>query len=448
MNRPGRPLALPLFIAALFASPVQAADLMQLYRDAQTNDPTYAAARATLEASQEKAPQARAGLLPSLTLSGNTVWNDNEYRYKKQPAFNGDPQYNSNGYQLTLSQPLFRWQNWVGYDQAKLQVAQAEANFAQARQDLILRVAQAYFDVLYAGENLKAVQANKESIVQQLELAKKSFEVGSATITDTHEAQARYDLAVAQEIAAESDLEIRRRSLQAILGKEAGALAELRKSAELERPQPDDMNAWVAAAEKDSLAVQIQQANADIAAREVDRQRAGHYPTVDLVANYGHAKTLASTTLGPIENDYRNAGIQLSIPLFSGGLTTSRQREASANRAAAQSVLEGTRRSAALSARQQYLGVANGLAQVKALQAALLSSQSALASNKLGYEVGVRINIDVLNAENQVYVTRRDLARATLDTLLAQLRLKAATGGLGDDDVARINALLDPSTGQ
>lgn len=437
-----------LLVSPLLASPLLAADLMQVYRDAQDNDPTFAAARATLDAGREKTPQARAGLLPSLTLSGNTVWNENEYSYKSQPAFNGEQRYNSNGYQLTLSQPLFRWQNWVGYDQSKIQVAQAEANFAQARQDLILRVAQAYFDVLYANENLTAVQANKESIAQQLELAKKSFEVGSATITDTHEAQARYDLAQAQEIAAESDLEVRKRSLQAILGKEPGLLAELRKGAELQRPQPDDMNAWVAAAEKDSLAVQVQQANADIAAREVDRQRAGHYPTIDLVANYGHAKTLASTSFGQVENDYQNAGIQLNIPLFSGGLTSSRQREASANRAASLSALEGTRRSAALSARQYYLGVANGLAQVRALKAALVSSQSALASNKLGYEVGVRINIDVLNAENQVYVTRRDLAKATLDTLMAQLKLKAATGALGDDDVGRINALLDPSTAQ
>lgn len=437
-----------LFVSPLLSSPLFATDLMQVYRDAQDNDPTFAAARATLDAGREKTPQARAALLPSLSLSGNTVWNENEYKYKTQPAFNGEPSFNSNGYQLTLSQPLFRWQNWIGYDQSKIQVAQAEANFAQARQDLILRVAQAYFDVLYANENLTAVQANKESIAQQLELAKKSFEVGSATITDTHEAQARYDLAVAQEIAAESDLEVRKRSLQAILGKESGNLAELRKGAELQRPQPDDMNAWVAAAEKDSLAVQVQQANADIAAREVDRQRAGHYPSVDLVANYGHAKTLASTTFGQVSTDYQNAGIQLNIPLFSGGLTASRQREASANRAASLSALEGTRRSAALSARQYYLGVANGLAQVKALKAALVSSQSALASNKLGYEVGVRINIDVLNAENQVYVTRRDLAKATLDTLMAQLKLKAATGALGDDDVGRINALLDPSTAQ
>ena len=433
-----------LIVSPLLASPLLATDLMQVYRDAQDSDPTYAAARATLDAGREKAPQARAGLFPSLTLSGNTVWNDTEISTHDGPTL-AKPRYNSNGYQLTLSQPLFRWQNWVAYDQSKMQVAQAEANFVQARQDLILRVAQAYFDAIYAVENLNAVRANKIAIAQQLESAKKNFEVGTATITDTHEAQARYDLAVAQEIGAESDLEIKQHALQAIIGKTPGNLATTRKDAELTTPQPNDMNQWVAAAEKDSIPVQVQQAAADIAAREVDKQRAGHYPTLDLVANQGHSKAYAST-LGLADTDYQNIGVQLNIPLFQGGLTVSRQREAAANRTAALSGLDAARRGAALSARQYYLGVTNGLAQVRALKAALISSLSALESNKLGYEVGVRINIDVLNAENQVYVTRRDLAKATLDTLLSQLRLKASIGALGEDDIAQINALLDPSS--
>lgn len=429
-------------LSPLLASPLLAADLMQVYRDAQETDQLFAVARSTLDAGRERMPQGRAGLLPSLSLSGNSMWNENEVSLHNGATLY-KPNYNSRGYQLSLSQPLFRWQNWVAYDQSKMQVAQAEANFVQARQDLILRVAQAYFDVLYAAENLTAVRGNMGAITQQLELAKKSFEVGTSTITDTHEAQARYDLAVAQEIAAESDLEVKRRALQAILGKEAGALAALRKNAELSPPQPSDMNQWVAAAEKDSISVQVQQAITDIAAREVDRQRAGHYPTVDLVANYGSSKSMSSNTL--IDSDQRNVGVQVNIPLFQGGLVVSKQREATANHMAAQAGLENARRSSALAARQYYLGVSNGLAQIRALRAALVSSQSALESNKLGYEVGVRINIDVLNAENQVYVTKRDLAKATFDTLMAQLRLKAATGALGEDDVAQINALLDPA---
>lgn len=433
-----------LLATSLFALNAQADDLMQVYRSAQENDPTFAAARAALDAGREKMPQGRAGLLPSLTLSGNTVWNENDLSTRNGPVF-AKQRYNSNGYQLTLSQPLFRWQNWVAYDQSKLQVMQAEATFVNARQDLILRVATAYFDVLFASENLAAVQANKAAISQQLESAKKNFEVGNATITDTHEAQARYDLVVAQEIAAESDLEVKKSALLSIIGRNPTTLAGLRKNAEPGQPSPADMSQWVSAAEKDSINVQIQQALAEIAAREVDRQRAGHYPTVDLVANYGYAKSNTQGA-GLIENDYQNVGVQVNIPLYLGGQVMSRQREASANRAAAVSALEAARRSAAQSARQQYLGVANGLAQINALKAALVSSQSALESNKLGYEVGVRINIDVLNAENQVYVTRRDLARATFDTLLAQLRLKAATGSLGEDDVAAINALLEPTT--
>ena len=437
-----------LLATPLLASPLWAADLLQIYREAQNNDATFAAARSTLEAGRERTPQARAGLLPTLSLSGNSLWNKNDLYLRDgtlPPTLDPNPRFNSNGYTLALTQPLFRWQNWVAYDQSKFQVAQAEANFVQAGQDLILRVAQAYFDVLYASESLKAVQANKKSIEQQLESAKRNFEVGTSTIVDSQEAQARFDLASAQEIAAESDLEVRQRTLQAIIGKEPGPLAPFRRGAELTPPQPADMKQWAAAAEKDNISVQIQMAAVEIASREVDRQRAGHYPTIDLVANKGKSTALASTVGGQLETNFENIGVQLNLPIFQGGAVVSRQSEASANRAAAESTLEQARRNAALLARQQYLGATNGLAQVRALKAALISSQSSLESNRLGFEVGVRINIDVLNADNQVYVTRRDLAKAVLDTLMSQLRLKAAVGTLSEDDVAAANALLDPA---
>ena len=437
-----------LLATPLLASPLWAADLLQIYREAQNNDATFAAARSTLEAGRERTPQARAGLLPTLSLSGNSLWNKNDLYLRDgtlPPTLDPNPRFNSNGYTLALTQPLFRWQNWVAYDQSKFQVAQAEANFVQAGQDLILRVAQAYFDVLYASESLKAVQANKKSIEQQLESAKRNFEVGTSTIVDAQEAQARFDLASAQEIAAESDLEVRQRTLQAIIGKEPGPLAPFRRGAELTPPQPADMKQWAAAAEKDNISVQIQMAAVEIASREVDRQRAGHYPTIDLVANKGKSTALALTVGGQLETNFENVGVQLNLPIFQGGAVVSRQSEASANRAAAESTLEQARRNAALQARQQYLGAANGLAQVRALRAALISSQSSLESNRLGFEVGVRINIDVLNADNQVYVTRRDLAKAVLDTLMSQLRLKAAVGTLSEDDVVAANALLDPA---
>ncbi len=436
-----------LLATPLLVSPLWAADLMQIYREARENDATYAAARSSLDAGREKTPQARAGLLPTLSVGANSTWNENEL-YIRDTSRRTPADFNSNGYTLTLSQPLFRWQNWVAYDQSKFQVAQAEANFVQAGQDLILRVAQAYFDVLFANENLKAVRANKISIEQQLESAKRNFEVGTSTIVDAQEAQARFDLATAQEIAAESDVEVRQRALQAIIGKEPGILAPFRRDAQIVPPQPADMKQWAAAAEKDNINVQIQAATLEIATREVDRQRAGHYPTIDLVANKGSSTAFASTVGGQLETDFQNVGVQLNLPIFQGGLVASRQNEASANRAAAESILEQARRNAALSARQYYLGATNGLAQVRALKAALISSQSSLESNRLGFEVGVRINIDVLNADNQVYVTRRDLARAVVDTLMSQLRLKAAVNTLSEDDVAAINALLDAEATQ
>jgi outer membrane protein len=431
-------------VTPLLASPLQAADLMQIYREAQANDAAYAAARSTVEAGRERTPQALAGLLPTIGISGNTQWNENDISLRKSTTTD-NVKFNSNGYTLTLTQPLFRWQNWVAYDQSKFQVAQAEANFVQAGQDLILRVAQAYFDVLYANENLKAVRANKVSIEQQLESAKRNFEVGTSTIVDAQEAQARFDLAIAQEIAAESDVEVRQRTLQAIIGKEPGSLAPFRRNAEIPQPQPADMKQWATAAENDNINVQLQMAALEIASLEVDRQRAGHYPTVDLVASKGSTTALASAGLGLVDSDFTSIGVQVSLPIFQGGQVVSRQREASANRAAAESTLEQARRNAALQARQQYLGATNGLAQVRALKAALISSQSSLESNRLGFEVGVRINIDVLNADNQVYVTRRDLAKAVLETLMSQLRLKAAVGTLSEDDVVAANALLDPS---
>ncbi len=432
---------------SLLASPLWAADLLQIYREAQANDAAYAASRSTVEAGRERTPQALAGLLPTIGISGNTQWNENDISLRRT-NITDKVKFNSNGYTLSLTQPLFRWQNWVAYDQSKFQVAQAEANFVQAGQDLILRVSQAYFDVLYANENLKAVRANKVSIEQQLESAKRNFEVGTSTIVDAQEAQARFDLAIAQEIAAESDLEVRQQALRAIIGKEPGALAPFRRDADIPQPQPADMKKWAAAAENDNINVQLQMAALEIASLEVDRQRAGHYPTVDLVASTGSTTALASAGLGLVDSDFRSIGVQVNLPIFQGGQVVSRQREASANRAAAESNLEQARRNAALQARQQYLGATNGLAQVRALKAALISSQSSLESNRLGFEVGVRINIDVLNADNQVYLTRRDLAKAVLETLMSQLRLKAAVGTLSEDDVVAANALLDPGATQ
>ena len=234
-----RPAA--LLSAMLATVSVQAADIVQVYRDALVNDAQSMAARATVEAGREKLPQGLAGLLPTLSASANTTWNENQYDASNRPD-RISKNYNTHAYNVNLTQPLFRWQNFVQYGQAKLQVAQAEATFAQSSQDLVLRVAQAYFDVLYAEENLRAVRANKQAIAQQLEQAKKNFEVGTATITDSQEAQSRFDLASAQEIGAENEREVKRYALRVIVGKDYPHLNRLRPNAELAPPQPANMS--------------------------------------------------------------------------------------------------------------------------------------------------------------------------------------------------------------
>ena len=425
-----------------------AQDLLQVYRDAQRYDAVYSAARHTLEAGRERIPQARALLLPTLNLtaSANQQRVDSESRDPAlSPSFTRNP--NTTAATLTLTQPIFRPQNLVQRDQAGYQVRQAEATFAQASQDLAVRTAQAYFDVLAARDTLALVGAQKAAISEQLAQAKRNFEVGTATITDTHEAQARYDLVVAQEIAAQNDLESRRRALQLVTGKEYGELRPLRVDVRLAGPDPQDMQSWVDIAEKQAYPVLIQEALAEVASLEVKRARAAHLPTLDLVGSAGQSTESASSTgLTAAGRDVTttNIGLQLALPLYQGGGLSSREREAAANALRAREDVQNARRNSALATRQAYLAVSNGIAQIGALEQALKSSQSALDSNRLGYEVGVRINIDVLNAQQQLFQTRRDLALARYNAILNHLRLKAAAGSLREEDLEEVNRALQP----
>ncbi|MGH8692117.1 MAG: TolC family outer membrane protein, partial [Burkholderiales bacterium] len=299
--------------------------------------------------------------------------------------------------------------------------------------------------VLASQDSLALVRAQKEAIAEQLAQAKRNFEVGTATITDTHEAQARFDLSGAQEIAAQNDLESKRRALQLLTGKERGALKPLRPDVKLTPPNPPNMQSWVDLAEKQSYSVLIQEAVAEIAALEAKRNRAAHLPTLDAFAT--HSQTGASgTSESSVGRDTTQTviGLQLRMPLYAGGGLNSREREAAALSVKAKDDLENARRNAALATRQSFLAVINGIAQVGALEQALVSSQSALDSNKLGYEVGVRINIDVLNAQQQLFSTRRDLALARYNTITNHLRLKSAAGSLREEDLVEVNRALAP----
>jgi outer membrane protein len=431
------------FVASTFLSlNAHAVDLIQVYKEALANDAQYASARASLAAGEEKTTQGRSGLLPTLNATGGYARSNGDITASGVTV---SRDYTSgNNYSVALSQPLFRWANWESYQQGKLSTAVAEAQFNQAQQDLITRVAQAYFDVLASQDALAFVQAQKVAITEQLAAAKRNFEVGTSTITDTHEAQARYDLAVAQELAAQNDLDIKRTALQQIIGKPPATLAPLRQGVKLSPPEPAMIDKWVESADQQNFGVISQQLALEIAQRDIGRNRAGHMPTLDLVARRDHNYGSSTTTPGSATSNANTIGVQWSMPLFSGFAVTSKVRESIALEDKARSDLENTRRTAEQGARQAFLGVTSGLAQVKALEAAEVSSQSALDSNKLGYQVGVRINIDVLNAQQQLFSTRRDLSKARYDTIVNGLRLKSAAGTLKEADLAQVNALLNP----
>ena len=435
--------ALFAFLLAV-TSVAPAADLISIYREAQTADAVYAGARASYMAGQEKLPQGRAGILPAVTMSGYSQFNDRELQIRNGMSPSG-ARFNSNSLNVTATQPLFRLQNWITYEQAKNQISQTEAAFLQVAQDLIVRVAQAYFDVLLAGNNVALAGAQKTAFAEQLAQAKRNFEVGTATITDANDAQARHDLAASQEIAAGNDLEIKKQTLRQITGRLPPELARLSSRFTPALPNPNNMDGWVEQSTVSSLQVRVAQATADIASQEVAKTRSGHLPTLDAVASYTDSAQGVGTLSGPpgFENTVKYIGLQLALPIYQGGLVNSRTREALANEEKARQDLENTRRTVALNTRTAFLGVTNGVAQIKALEAALFSSQSSLDSTRLGQEVGVRTQVDVLNSTQQLISTRRDYAQAIYAYAINVLKLKAAAGTLTEEDLAYVNAWLE-----
>jgi outer membrane protein len=298
--------------------------------------------------------------------------------------------------------------------------------------------------VLLAQDNVALSETQKTAIDQQLAQAKRNFEVGTATIVDTLEAQARYDQAVAKEIADKNDLETKRRALQVLLGKLPEYLAPVRDPLELAPPEPNDIEAWVRASEDSSFTIVSAKANYDFFADEVARQRAGHLPTLDLSGSYTRSDSPTNASppiIGPVVNS-GSIGLTLAIPIYSGGLVQSRVREALANRTKAEQDLENTRRTVAQNVRVSFLNVTSGIALVRALEQALTSTKSQLDSTILGRDVGVRTSVDVLNAQQQVFQARRDLQSARYTYLLSTLRLKAATGTLTEEDIAAVNRTL------
>ena len=417
---------------------VQAADLMGIYQEALIQDPQYRSARAAYQAAEEKLPQGRAGFLPNITFSATRQVQEVE------TSFAGTNIIQNRGLVLSATQPLFRMQNIVIYQQSKIEVSKADAQFVVAAQDLILRVAQAYFDVLDAQIDVEVAEAQKKAILIQLEQAKRNFEVGVSTIVDTNEAQARHDLIISQEIAARNALEIKKRTLQGIIDRFPENLVGAKEiAADLTNLRYSSMDEWVRVAEEKNFALKIQQAAYEIAQQDVKKVWAQHYPTVDLVAQYSDQTGVGGAITGRgIDLTSKSIGVQLNFPIFQGFSVQSQVREALALQNRALHDLENTRRNITLQIRQQYLNVTNGIAQVKALKQALISSQSQLDSTILGQQVGVRTEVDVLNVQQQLYSAKRDLAKAYHSYLISRLRLSAEAGELDEDTLTQINAML------
>lgn len=446
--RPGPRARLSLLACALLLGSglsAQAQALSELVAQARGFDAQWQAQQADARATASRADQALSGLLPSVGLSAGVNRTHVDIHAPVPIASGNSVSTTQQNLQLSAQQPLYRPANKIAYEQGQRGTDAARAQLDAAAQNLIVRVAQAYFDVLGAQDSLAVAQAQKQAIAQQLEFARRNFEVGTATITDSREAQARHDLATAQEIAAHNDLQVKRIALDQLVGRVGTQPAALVQPVSLPALQPDNMQAWVDLALANQPQLRQAQLALDIARLETQKAEAGHKPTVDLQAGYVVNRYPDGSMTPAIPMSYRtnaaSVGVVMNLPLFAGFAVQNRVKETVALEDKARAQLDDARRGAEQAARTAFLGVQSGQAQVKALEAAQASSESALQANQLGYEVGVRINIDVLNAQSQLYQTRRDLALARYQVLLGQLKLRQAAGLLGDEDLRAVDAL-------
>ena len=434
-------LAAALLAAALPAVAQTSTGIGKVYTEALAVDAQYSSARFALEAARTLPGQALGQMLPQMSLNGSRIHNDTE---NTLTTTNAERSYDfiAKNASLNLSLALFRPQLWAGYSQSKTQLQQAEAQFEYAGHDLLLRVAQAYFDILLAKDSLIFVGEQKAAITQQLNQAKRFFEAGVGTITDVNEAQARYDTVVAQEIAAENQLEIRIRAMEQIVGSVHRNLARLGERFSLESPQPADLDKWIEFALTNNPQVRAALNNLEIAEAEVKKSVSAHLPTVDLVAGRSIQKDPGYTTLNQrVESN--TIGIQVSIPIFSGGTTQGRVNQSTAMRDKARSDYEEARRNITLQTRQHYLNVMSGIARVRALEQAVKSNELALYSAQKGQEAGLRTSFDVLNAQQLLFSAKRDLAQAKYDYVMSRLKLRGAAGLLNVSDIQLVQTWLE-----
>jgi len=414
--------------------------LVRLYRLALQNDPDFASARASLQAGLQNRALGRAALLPSLSASIESTRNDYGLRTTTAPFTNYE--YSSRVKTIRLTQSIFDLERIAAYGEASAKAELAEAVFAEAEKDLVLRVAQAYFNALLAQDNVELAEAQKLAIDAQRNQAEKLFKDRVSTITDVEETRARHQLAEAQHLVAKSTLEVRRRELAKLMGTNEFRLPPQGKSFPLAAPEPPEIDHWLTAAANQNLRVLSRRINLKIADLQIDRARAGHLPSLNLVASKQKGNHPGYSVL---EDDATRVGLQLNIPIFEGGRVLAVTEQYIQEREKARQELEAALRDSDIKVSQAFLGVVNGLSQIKALEQAVKSSETVLKGMDIGQKVGLRTTTDVLNAQQQLFTARRDLQRERYTYLINRLTLEAEVGTLDAADVDFIDALLAAS---
>ena len=436
-------LSMPAYAAEQVSLQAQPLKLMDVYQQALAHDATLASALSANRAAQEIIEQGKALYRPTVNFNADTNTLQSNIHYLGTPG-NKKSSFDNYRYGVDARQPIFRKQNLIQIEQAATQVSQADKQLNLAQQALMLRTTQAYFDVLMAQDKIELIGAQKAAIASQLEQAQANFDLGSATITDANEAQARYDLTLAQEIAALNEFAIAKHAVQAITGQLPQRLASIKPQLK-PNEMGQSMATWQELALLNNLNIQIQQDAAKLAEQDIARNQAGHLPTLDAVASYTDSYANGSVSRFGTGNELQvgSIGLQLQIPLYEGGATSSRVRQAVLNKQKAQDDLDLVRRQTELDTQRAYLNLSSSIAQLKALDQAVISSQSQLDATQLGYQVGVRTSVDVLNAQQQLYSAKRDALQARYNYLTNIIRLKTAAGIVAAADLVDINQQLE-----
>ncbi|MGH8559677.1 MAG: TolC family outer membrane protein [Methylococcales bacterium] len=418
-------------------------DLVYIFKLALENDPTLQQASDVRQAALESEPQAIARLLPFFSATGATNWN---YLNNKKRSFQGlgIQRYWQDSFGVNLKQPVFHWDYWVQLSQAENQIAKAEAEYQNARQNLMKRTIQAYLDILLAKDKLRFAIAEKESLSRQLEQAQQRFEVGLIAITDVLEAQSGFDGARSREILAQNNLNNAVEALREIIGEYDGKLVPLPETVPLMKPEPLDINQWAFSADSQNLAIIAAQNQAELARKTIELQRSGHFPTVDVVGNYNVQDN--ASTFG-LRGETGSVGVQVNLPIYEGGAVNSRTREAMYNYNAAKDNLLAVRRQVARQVRDAYRGVISTISQVEALRATIKSSMSALEATTAGFEVGTRTMVDVVNEQRNLIQAQNNLAEARNNYILNWVSLKESASNLSEDDINILNNILLGASG-